>query len=70
MDMWQAAWPQLVAYISLNGFFTLLFPTQIVLPVEAPTLLRFVGELAACIVIGDFNIYWMHVGMHAIPFLR
>lgn len=56
--MFEAAWPQIVAYVGLNGLFTLLYPTHIDLPAEAPSALRFASELATCFIIGDFNIYW------------
>jgi cholesterol 25-hydroxylase len=65
-----AALPQLAVYFGLDAAFTWLFPQLNELPVHAPTLTRFLFEVSASFVVGDFLIYWEHRLMHWIPYLR
>eukprot|EP01104_Vermistella_antarctica_P013220 TRINITY_DN3970_c0_g1_i2.p1 TRINITY_DN3970_c0_g1~~TRINITY_DN3970_c0_g1_i2.p1 ORF type:complete len:328 (-),score=53.13 TRINITY_DN3970_c0_g1_i2:21-1004(-) len=69
-DMVQAGASQMVIYFCLNALFTWIYPELTPLPKEAPSLSRFVVEVAVAFLAGDFFIYWEHRIMHTIPYLR
>ncbi|EER07428.1 Cholesterol 25-hydroxylase, putative [Perkinsus marinus ATCC 50983] len=68
-DIIIASIPQTTIYVVMNGFLFYYLDTHVHLVKEAPSLLQFTKELMACLVVGDFCIYWYHRWMHAVPFL-
>lgn len=69
-DMRRAAIPQLVVYVGANALATWAMPHHVDLPALAPSLPGLLLEVALCLVISDFLIYWEHRVMHAIRWLR
>ena len=68
--IYDCALPQFVTHLVLNAISFSVINTRIELPKRAPKLDEFLFDLSCCYIIGDFFIYWEHVIMHRIPFLR
>jgi sterol desaturase/sphingolipid hydroxylase (fatty acid hydroxylase superfamily) len=71
------AWPQIKWHVIVNGVSWALMRHALgeegmtaVLPNEAPAVATFALEVAGCYVVGDFFMYWEHVFMHKILWLR
>ena len=74
-DLWDAAWPQLLAYTAgqvATWYPWMLDPASqsIELPHAAPPLWRFGAEFVTITLAGDFLIYWHHRIMHIVPYFR
>ena len=69
----ECAWPQIRAHAVANAVGWVLVggaAATRALPAEAPTVARLGAEVAASFVVGDFLIYWEHVAMHRVAWLR
>ena len=71
-DICHCAFWQLAAHGVANAVSVWMVGTDTIraLPEAAPDAWVFVRDLAACFVVGDFLIYWEHVLMHRIVWLR
>lgn len=68
--LYECALPQTVIHLILNTASFIYIDKRIELPEDAPTLVEFLLGLIGCFIVGDFLIYWEHVFMHRIAFLR
>ena len=65
--------PQFAAHMVVNTAAWLVLANVLepnVLPILAPSPAEFAGGLLGCYIVGDFLIYWEHVFMHRIQWLR
>eukprot|EP01061_Rhynchopus_euleeides_P036296 TRINITY_DN6119_c0_g5_i1.p2 TRINITY_DN6119_c0_g5~~TRINITY_DN6119_c0_g5_i1.p2 ORF type:complete len:357 (+),score=106.00 TRINITY_DN6119_c0_g5_i1:123-1073(+) len=73
-EMMECAIPQIILYTLGCGYTWYQWATddQFVIPIteKAPGFMECIAEVTACLVIGDFLIYWEHRWMHDIPLLR
>ena len=75
-DLLWASIPQVATYCALLGLSHTLMPHPWRDPTTgdmdplAPSFFRAGWEVAVCLVVGDFFIYWEHRIMHIIPYLR